>query len=944
VARLQAGPVEVAVAVEHAAALAAALGYADSGLRVLPCDASKRPATRHGLKDATSDPEAVARLWRSTPGVNVALVVPAGVVVLDLDHDPSEGLDGLAALRDLAPAGEVLDPERWPGPVARTPRGGWHLWALDPRPSGSQGNGRGALPVGVDVRAGGRGYLLAFPSATARGAYRWVRPLGRRDALPALPGWLAALLQAPALSLAARAAPDLAAPGHPAPLPAAAASGAPDAREEARRRAYAARACELAEEEVAAAPAGARHETLLARALGLGSLVGGGVLDRGQAEAALTRGAARASRVMPEAPGTIRDGLDRGARSPRGLPPREEREAMTRPARPSRPATSSDAPSDPVEPLPEPASKRPRGRPRKSPGEPAEEGQRGGPPARDVLLSLALAAGIIAWRNPDGEPWIDVPHPGGVLEAMPIGQRGPSRALLGRLYYEGQGRPAPSTAVGDALEALAAVASGPGAPVRAVHLRVAAQPDRVALDLGDGSGRVVLVTRDGWTIGPCPDDLRFRRSGGSLPEPVRGGRPAAEAVGDLLPGLDDDGRVLAAAWLVSVLLPAPGALPILVLGGPQGSGKSTAARVLRWTIDPTQTVAGAIGGKPNKVDDLAARAKHNAVLALDNLTFIGDELSDALCACSTAGDLGGRMYYTNDDVARNPVRRSVILTGIGDVARNADLLDRCIALRLPALDRREPEAALWARVDALRPALLGRLLDAVALALRDRDRFDCHGLRLADFAAWAQAAAPALGFEPARFVDAYQRNRGEAAAALVADDPLAEAVTALAENRGALGWSGTPTQLLAELNRRVGQEDRPRRTWPETGAALGRWLTRQAPALLEGQGVEAIKGKSHGAVVWRIRPAARGAGSGGQDVSTCPPSYPRLPAASREVDPGGQVGRDETDTSISSPVNPPMVMAGDFSGKNYNGNHPAPPAHPAPRHEPVDDGDEEVLT
>ena len=54
-------------------ALAAALALASIGIHVFPCKArAKEPATPHGFKDATVDPEQIARWWHAEPSLNVA--------------------------------------------------------------------------------------------------------------------------------------------------------------------------------------------------------------------------------------------------------------------------------------------------------------------------------------------------------------------------------------------------------------------------------------------------------------------------------------------------------------------------------------------------------------------------------------------------------------------------------------------------------------------------------------------------------------------------------------------------------------------------------------------------------------------------------------------------------------------------------------------------------
>jgi hypothetical protein len=77
---------DIAEATRLAQNLAGNRGYA-----VFPCHEDKRPATPHGFKDATTDPDLVPQLWRTHQGrlIGVATGAASGIDVLDLDprHD-----------------------------------------------------------------------------------------------------------------------------------------------------------------------------------------------------------------------------------------------------------------------------------------------------------------------------------------------------------------------------------------------------------------------------------------------------------------------------------------------------------------------------------------------------------------------------------------------------------------------------------------------------------------------------------------------------------------------------------------------------------------------------------------------------------------------------------------------------------------------------------------
>ncbi|MSR59846.1 MAG: DUF3987 domain-containing protein [Planctomycetaceae bacterium] len=161
-----------------------AMRLAELGYRVFPCIPSqKKPATMHGCRDATCDPETIERWWTTWPSANLA-VSTDGLLVVDVDPLPDGSANPWLA-----------DPERLDalacGPMATTPRGGRHFWFRQPEGSKLRCT-TSVIAVNVDTRANG-GYIIVAPSRTDRGAYRWCDgyPLdcGPDDlALP--PAWL----------------------------------------------------------------------------------------------------------------------------------------------------------------------------------------------------------------------------------------------------------------------------------------------------------------------------------------------------------------------------------------------------------------------------------------------------------------------------------------------------------------------------------------------------------------------------------------------------------------------------------------------------------------------------------------------------------------------------------------------------------------------------------
>jgi len=133
---------------------------------VHPCNAHKRPYTKHGCSDATTDPKVIRGWWRRWPNAQIGVACgPSHLAVLDVDVDPSRGVNGAAVLEGIIGATPL-----GAGLVARTPRGGRHYYYRDDSGIYKTVSGRDGSH-GLDVRAVG-GYVIA-PSPSSPGR-EWI--------------------------------------------------------------------------------------------------------------------------------------------------------------------------------------------------------------------------------------------------------------------------------------------------------------------------------------------------------------------------------------------------------------------------------------------------------------------------------------------------------------------------------------------------------------------------------------------------------------------------------------------------------------------------------------------------------------------------------------------------------------------------------------------------
>jgi hypothetical protein len=446
-----------------------------------------------------------------------------------------------------------------------------------------------------------------------------------------------------------------------------------------------------------------------------------------------------------------------------------------------------------------------------------------GPSQATQLLGF-VEAEIDLFHTPEGETYACFPA-NGHRETWPIASTGFREWLAGRFFRE-TGAALRAQSLLDARAVLAAKAKF-DKPEIEVHVRDAPGPGgEIYLDLGGADWQAVKITPSCWTVveaGEAPVRFRRTRSTLPLPAPVRGGQ--LSELREHVNVTEEDWPLFSACLVASLVPDIP--FPVLVLGGEQGTAKSTTAKRLVALVDPRRP---ALRGTVKNEHDLMIAAKNSWVLAFDNVSHIQPWLSDALCGLATGTGFGTRELWTNDEEALIEARRFVVLNGIENFVVRGDLADRAVTISLPRISegRRRTEREIRARFEGARPRILGALLDAVVLVLRERAHVAVEAKpRCADFAEVAVAAEPALGALPGSFLAAYRANREAGSASVLEDDGFVIAAQDLVRVQERGRWLGRASDLLAALPAPKGQE----RTWPATPKKASNALRRAAPAL-----------------------------------------------------------------------------------------------------------------
>jgi DNA polymerase III delta prime subunit len=299
-----------------------------------------------------------------------------------------------------------------------------------------------------------------------------------------------------------------------------------------------------------------------------------------------------------------------------------------------------------------------------------------------------------------------------------------------------------------------------------------------------------------------------------MPDPAPGGTGAE--LWELLNVADED-RALLWAWMVSVIAYPDIPHPIVVFSGEQGTGKSTAARLLVRLLDPSTPELHA---PPGNAALWESTATGSYVVALDNLSTIKRDISDLLCRAVTGEGFVKRELYTDGDHAIAEFRSALILTGIDLGGVPNDLAERLLTVELEPVTQRRAEADLNAEFDRARPRLFGALLDAAA-RVRAVDALHIELPRMADFAQVVAKLDHLHGGDAlARYAE---KDTVQAAAALAADPFTAHLIEHLKHR-----FEGKAGQLREELQ--LGTFWNPI-WWPRTAAKMAAELKRAATSL-----------------------------------------------------------------------------------------------------------------
>ncbi|MDE1822050.1 MAG: bifunctional DNA primase/polymerase [Euryarchaeota archaeon] len=441
-------------------------------------------------------------------------------------------------------------------------------------------------------------------------------------------------------------------------------------------------------------------------------------------------------------------------------------------------------------------------------------------------------------------------------------------------YFISIGKKVPGREITRVSQAFAGRAGADDLPSERVvdlSLRIAPRPGIGSiLDLRDPKQRCVVVGPEGWRVEetgyPIFDAKPHMMP---LPEPARPSSieagisklfqfvllPPPERFG---PRQGENHRLLFLTAKVARLLYPTSPKPAHIYSAGQSSGKTSTAVFDQAILDPSVTGVLKPPEESERDDYLRVLALNRATINFDNISGISRAFSDDLCRLITGSGLVTRKKYSDGDEILINALPEVILNGITATPEAADLLRRCLLLRVVppsdlGLEGKDPAALAraWSEAHA---EILGTILELAVRVAQEIQAPQDPPFRSSEqmqaFHLVGQALSKVLGGKPEDFRRAFDLNLQDQGAA-AAQTSAAQALIDYWRDRDT-GFAATSAEI-AEWMRH--SQHAVSFSVPPTPHSVGRLMDRTLPTL-RSAGIHIHKETGHASQLRWVRKAS----------------------------------------------------------------------------------------
>ncbi len=243
-------------------------------------------------------------------------------------------------------------------------------------------------------------------------------------------------------------------------------------------------------------------------------------------------------------------------------------------------------------------------------------------------------------------------------------------------------------------------------------------------------------------------------------------------------------------------------VPILTLLGEKGSTKTFTLRIFGRLLYGKRFDVSSVDATTSGERDFVAALANWTFIALDNVDNPVPWLEDALAKAATRGVYRMRKLYTNTEEVEVPIRSFIAISSRDPHFRRDDVADRLLIITTTRLEKFIPEGVLLEAVTKYRDIVFSEYVDGLNRIVKALKGVNLAEIttphRLADWVAFSQIAAEALGFDVESVRDAFLKLVDVRANFAVEGDSFYLILKGWIETENTGEWLSS-TQLFKEL-------------------------------------------------------------------------------------------------------------------------------------------------